>query len=119
MPVKLFFLTDDLKHAYAAADLVVSRGGMSTITELAVLRKPAIMIPLPGSAQEENVRALAMIGCVIAVFEDFLTPELLVRLVRKVLWDQDMQKTLMNNLKSLMPLDADEQIAKIILKHAR
>lgn len=52
------FLADDMKVAYAAADLVVSRAGMGAISELAALRKASILVPLPDSPQIANVRAL-------------------------------------------------------------
>ena len=48
------FLTEEIADAYAAADLVISRAGMGVLTELAVLAKPAIIIPIPQSHQEAN-----------------------------------------------------------------
>src|SRR3989338_5204467 len=77
------FLQDDLKHAYAAADLVICRGGMSTITELSALGKPAFVIPLPGSPQETNGDLLAFTKSAIVVMESLLTGDLLVEIVRK------------------------------------
>lgn len=47
-------LTDELPHALAAADLVVTRAGMGTLTELASLGKPCIVMPMPDSHQETN-----------------------------------------------------------------
>ncbi len=110
------FLGAELKHAYAVADLVVSRGGMSTVTELSRLGKPAIIVPLPHSPQEENARFLAYCKAAVVVFEEFLNPDLLLSLVRKVLWSKEIQETLRANIQKLNPLDADKRIAKIILK---
>lgn len=110
------FLGGELKHAYAVADLVICRGGMGTITELSALGKPAIIIPLPQSPQEDNVRFLAYFRCAVGLFQEFLTPELLVGLVRKILWNKEIQETLRSNIQKLMPKDADQQIAKLLLK---
>lgn len=112
------FLTIDLAHAYAVADLVISRGGMSTIAELAALGKTAILVPLPGSPQEKNVLFVSALGCAIGLPEQQFTADSLVELVRKVLWDKDLQTTLKQNIKKLLPPDADKQIAKLILNIA-
>ncbi len=110
------FLGPELKHAYAIADLVISRGGMSTITELIHLGKAAILVPLPQSPQEDNVRLLSLRRSAVAVFEEFLTPELLVDLVRKILWSKELQETLQQNIKRLMPANSATQIAKLLIK---
>lgn len=50
------FLTEEqLKYAYAASDLIVSRAGSGTLFEIAALGKPSIIIPLPGSARNHQV----------------------------------------------------------------
>ncbi|TSA45781.1 UDP-N-acetylglucosamine--N-acetylmuramyl-(pentapeptide) pyrophosphoryl-undecaprenol N-acetylglucosamine transferase [bacterium] len=110
------FLGKELAHAFAAADLVVSRGGMSTITEIGALGKPSILIPLPKSQQIDNVRFLAGVGAAIGVPEQLLTSKLLVEAVRKILWNPDLQKSLSEMALRLMPRDADVQIAKQIFK---
>jgi UDP-N-acetylglucosamine--N-acetylmuramyl-(pentapeptide) pyrophosphoryl-undecaprenol N-acetylglucosamine transferase len=56
---------DDMAGAYAAADLVVSRSGATTVAELAVLAKRAVLVPYPYAAdnhQEYNARSLAERG---------------------------------------------------------
>ncbi len=110
------FLGPELKHAYAAADLVVARGGMSTITELSFLRKAAILVPLPKSPQEQNVEILTFLKSAVGVSEDFFTPDLLVKLVRKILWNREIQEALKKNVSQIMPQNASEQIAKLIIK---
>lgn len=52
-------LTNGLPHAFAAADIVVTRAGMGVLTELAALGKPAIIVPMPGSHQDDNAAAFA------------------------------------------------------------
>jgi UDP-N-acetylglucosamine--N-acetylmuramyl-(pentapeptide) pyrophosphoryl-undecaprenol N-acetylglucosamine transferase len=110
------FLSTELKHAYAVADLVVSRAGMSTISELAVLGKAVILIPLPQSPQEINAGVLARAQLVFGVAQELLTPELLVRLIRKILWDRDLSKGMSEGMKHFMPRNADRRIAHVLLK---
>lgn len=113
------FLDDKLKHAYAVADLVIARGGMGTITEIAALGKPAILVPLPDSPQMNNVSFLALFKGVVGVAEEVLDPELLVKLVRKILWSKEIQETMRNNLLKFMPKDSAQKIAKIVIQHAK
>lgn len=113
------FLGSDLKHAYAIADLVIGRGGMSTITELSRLGKVSLLIPLPNSAQEDNVRLLVYFKCAVGIAENILNPDILVAIVRKMLWSKDLQSTLQRNIKKLMPKNSDEQIAKLLISYAK
>jgi UDP-N-acetylglucosamine--N-acetylmuramyl-(pentapeptide) pyrophosphoryl-undecaprenol N-acetylglucosamine transferase len=76
----------DMAGAYAAADLVVSRSGATTVAELAVCGKRALLIPFPFAAdnhQEYNARALAGQGMAEVVVQKDLTPELLAGLIIK------------------------------------
>jgi len=108
------FLAADLKHAFAAADLVISRAGMGTISELGRLGKVSLLVPLPDSPQEDNAKLLAAFGLAIAINEKFLKPSVLVELVRKMLWDSSLQKNLRQNIQRLMPADAEAKIGKVI-----
>ena len=76
----------DMAAAYAAADLVVSRSGATTVAELAVCGKRAVLIPFPFAAdnhQEYNARALAALGAAEVLVQQDLHPELLSRLIKK------------------------------------
>lgn len=55
-----FFDEQQMLQAYAAADLVISRAGMGSISDLASLSKPTILIPIPHSHQEENAKQFAV-----------------------------------------------------------
>ncbi len=61
------FLTWQLPHALAVADLVITRAGLGAFTELAALGKAAIFVPMPSSHQEENAQLIreAKAGIVI------------------------------------------------------
>ena len=72
-----FLKDEELKHAYAACDLVVSRAGSGSIFEIAALGKPSILIPLPEAAQNHQIKnayAYAQSGATIVLEEANFTP---------------------------------------------
>lgn len=76
----------DVAGAYATADLVVSRSGATTVAELAVCGKRAVLIPFPFAAdnhQEYNARALAERGTADVIVQRDLTPETLAGFIKK------------------------------------
>jgi UDP-N-acetylglucosamine--N-acetylmuramyl-(pentapeptide) pyrophosphoryl-undecaprenol N-acetylglucosamine transferase len=76
----------DMAGAYAAADLVVGRSGATTIAELAVCGKRAVLIPFPFAAdnhQEYNAAALAARGTAEVIVQKDLTPEKLADVIKK------------------------------------
>ncbi|MDO8599351.1 MAG: UDP-N-acetylglucosamine--N-acetylmuramyl-(pentapeptide) pyrophosphoryl-undecaprenol N-acetylglucosamine transferase [bacterium] len=87
-------LTDDLPYAYAAANLVVARAGMGTITELTAIGKPMALVPMPGTHQEENAAAVAAAGAGLAWDERGLTPEVFAVRTQELLADTKYQQTL-------------------------
>lgn len=110
------YLAEELKDAYAAADFVLARAGISTITELSALKKSAIIVPLPKSPQETNARLLAYTTSAVVVFEEHLNPELVVSLSRKMIWNHEAVEIMKQNIGRLLPAAADKKIAKILLK---
>jgi UDP-N-acetylglucosamine--N-acetylmuramyl-(pentapeptide) pyrophosphoryl-undecaprenol N-acetylglucosamine transferase len=76
----------DMAGAYAAADLVVSRSGATTVAELAVCGKRAVLVPFPYAAdnhQEHNARTLAGRGGADVILQKDLTPDLLAGVITK------------------------------------
>jgi UDP-N-acetylglucosamine--N-acetylmuramyl-(pentapeptide) pyrophosphoryl-undecaprenol N-acetylglucosamine transferase len=72
--------------AYAAADLVLSRSGATTVAELAVCGKRAVLVPFPFAAdnhQEHNARTLAARGAAEVVLQRELTAEKLFDVIQK------------------------------------
>ncbi len=75
----------DMAGAYASADLVVSRSGATTVAELAVCGKQAVLIPYPYAAdnhQEHNARSLADRGGAAVIVQKDLTPAALAEEIR-------------------------------------
>lgn len=80
-----FLEEDKLKHAYAAADFIISRAGSGSIFEIASYGKPCILIPLPTSAQDHQVRnafAYAESGGGIVFEETNLTPHIFLEKIK-------------------------------------
>jgi UDP-N-acetylglucosamine--N-acetylmuramyl-(pentapeptide) pyrophosphoryl-undecaprenol N-acetylglucosamine transferase len=82
---------DDMAGAYAAADLVVSRSGATTVAELAVCGKRAVLIPYPFAAdnhQEHNARSLAERGGGEVIVQKDLTPPGLAAVIERIARDR-------------------------------
>ncbi len=79
---------DDMSAAYAESDLVLCRAGATTLAELTVCKKPAILVPFPAAAdnhQVTNAKSLVDAGAAVMLEEKDLTGELLANEVRSIL----------------------------------
>ncbi len=113
-----FEFINNMADAYAAADFVLPRAGMSTITELSNLKKLGIIIALPNTHQETNAWYLMRQRAAIILPQAQASPEILSNLVRKLLFAHDTQKLLQSNMAKIMPQSATEKISEIIIKLA-
>ncbi|MFN8522431.1 MAG: glycosyltransferase [Chloroflexota bacterium] len=104
-------LTDGMQDLLAAADVVVTRAGMGTLTELAALRKAAIVIPMPDSHQEYNARAAGEAGAGLVLDERAVTPESFASTILALLGDADRRSELGAALSALLPPGSAERIA--------
>jgi len=104
--------------AYAAADIIISRAGAGTIAELCAVKKPVILVPSPNVAEDHQTKnALALVQEQAATFiADRDAEEKLVDKALELLNDKDAQKTLSTNIGKMAMLDADEVIAKEVMK---
>jgi len=109
------FLTRDMAEALAAADLVVSRAGIGALTELSILAKPAILIPIPDSHQEANAKVFAAAGAVILLNQKELTKEKFLSVVKAVIQSPQKTKELSEKIKKFF----DPQASQKIIAHLR
>jgi UDP-N-acetylglucosamine--N-acetylmuramyl-(pentapeptide) pyrophosphoryl-undecaprenol N-acetylglucosamine transferase len=107
---------DRMDLAYAVADIVISRAGISTITELANLGKISIIIPLPDTHQEFNAGLLYELQAAIVMDQTITGPEKIVSVIRRLLLDGETQKMMHKNISALMPKHAAAKIAKLALE---
>lgn len=107
------FLTHEMKDAYAVADIVISRGGFGTLTEVAALGKPAIIIPKPGH-QEENVAFLEREGAIIFVDEATADGLHLAHTIKELLTNKVRRERLGSALHHLLPRAKGERVIEIV-----
>jgi UDP-N-acetylglucosamine--N-acetylmuramyl-(pentapeptide) pyrophosphoryl-undecaprenol N-acetylglucosamine transferase len=112
--VQEFIASRNFLNLLAAADLVISRCGLSVLTELSALRKPAILIPLPDSHQVDNAAVFAQAQAAIVLEQKDLSPDILIREVQRVLADAALRSSLANNISKIIKRGAAEAIAGII-----
>lgn len=109
-------LTDyiyDMPLWMAAADLVISRAGAMTLSELAGMRKACILIPSPYVAdnhQYHNAKAMSDVGAAVLVEEDTLASGALIRAARQLLGDADRLRELEINIGAFADCDANRRI---------
>lgn len=113
------FLTSEMPTAMKLADIVMCRAGLSTISELSVLEKVAVVIPMPDSHQEENARILREAHAAVIVEKHEFDPETIGRIINSLRFNIARQKMLMANISKLMPKDAAARIAEKIIKLSR
>jgi len=117
-----FLDADQMKQAYAAANLVISRAGAGTIAEIAALGKPSILIPLPNSAadhQLKNAMSYAESGSAMIIDQMNLTPHLFKDRIFSLLDNADLMKQMGENAKKFNPPDAVRLIAQEVLSIAK
>jgi len=117
--VKEFLHRMDL--AYAAADIIISRAGAGTIAELCVIKKPVLLVPSPNVAEDHQTKnALALVEENAALFiADRDAEANLVDKALELLNDIETQKRLSVNIGKMAMPDADEVIAKEVMKLAK
>ncbi len=113
------YLSGDFPDCMKIADLVICRAGLSTLAELSVLGKVAIVVPMPGTHQEENASVLKQRRAAVVLNSQEFVPAELPRIVNAVKFNPARQKALSEAIKSLMPHDAAQHIAKLIISHAK
>ena len=111
----------DMAMAYKAADVVVSRAGASSISELCLLAKACILVPSPNVAEDhqtKNARALsdnnAAIFCADADARTSLVDEAI-----KLVADKDKTGRLETEIRKLAFTDSAEKIARIVIDEAK
>ena len=106
----------------AAADLVISRAGASTLNEIAVAGTPCIIVPSPNvtnNHQEKNARILEKHGAAVVLRENECDGELLYRTAKELLEDAPRREKMRKNLRELAVLDSAQRIYNIITEFAK
>ena len=108
----------DMASAYAAADIVVSRAGAGSISELELLGKPSILVPSPNVAEDhqtKNARALSDVNAAILV-PDNEAREKLADNILALAADKARLAAMSENISKLALGNSDEKIADEVVK---
>ena len=107
----------DMPAAFASADIVVCRAGMSTVSELAAAGKPSILVPLPTAADQHqlhNAQAMEKIGAGILVLDAELTGQRLVDEVMRLSQSPDLLNVMGEAARSFAKPDAARRAAEVL-----
>jgi len=112
---------DDLWHALAASDVVVSRAGAGSLFDLAAVGRATILVPFPfatGDHQLHNARYFVDRGAAELLPDDDVTPNALRSRVEELLGDEGRRHELEKEMRSLATPDAADEVAGRLLAAA-
>jgi len=101
---------------YAASDIIISRAGAGSIFEIAILGKPAIIIPITNSSSDhqlENALEFSKFGAAM-IEEENLTPHIIINQIQSIL-EPDKYNSIGEKLKTFATPDAADKIASALL----
>ena len=107
-----------MDYAYAAADAVVCRAGALTISEIALINKPAVLIPSPHVAEDHQTKnAMALVNNDAALMvPNAEAKEKMIPTILELLSDEKLQQYLVCNLKKMGRPNATSEIVEEIFK---
>jgi UDP-N-acetylglucosamine--N-acetylmuramyl-(pentapeptide) pyrophosphoryl-undecaprenol N-acetylglucosamine transferase len=111
----------DLPARIAAAHLIVSRSGASTVAELAAIGRPSILVPLPGALDQDqlaNANVLATAGGAIVLKQNAFTSERLAGEIISLAADPAKLPAMAAGARSAGVLDAADRLADLVLRVA-
>lgn len=111
----------EMKYAYAAADMVISRAGAMAIAELCQVQKPVLFVPYPFAAEDhQTVNAMNLVKKQAALLvKDSEVMEKLVPEILSLAADRERRETLKTNIGKQKKEDADKKIVREVLKSLR
>jgi UDP-N-acetylglucosamine--N-acetylmuramyl-(pentapeptide) pyrophosphoryl-undecaprenol N-acetylglucosamine transferase len=107
-----------MDYAYTAADVIISRAGAATISELCLLGKPAILVPSPNVAEDHQTKnAMALVGNNAAlIVKDKESKEKLVQAILDLIHNPGLQQQLGQNCKKMGLSGSSARIVDEIFK---
>jgi UDP-N-acetylglucosamine--N-acetylmuramyl-(pentapeptide) pyrophosphoryl-undecaprenol N-acetylglucosamine transferase len=116
--IKVHDFINRMDYAFAAADIIISRAGAGTISELCLVGKPVILVPSPNVAEDhqtKNAMALSSRNAAIMIIDSEAVSRLTDEAIR-LMSDDVEKKSLSANIKMMADRDADMRIAREVLK---
>lgn len=109
------FLTHEMTEALCAADIIVSRAGMSTLSELVILAKATVLVPLPGH-QDYNAAYFQKNNAVMSISQANFKKGLFIETLKELIFNKAQKENLERNIAKVMKTDGAEQVAKLVLE---
>jgi len=112
----------DLPSRLASNHLVLSRSGAGTVAELAAIGRPSILVPLPGSIDQDqfaNAGVLAQAGGALRIPQTEFTPDRLASEISALAAEPERLKSMAACARTAGRLDAAERLADLVVKAAR
>ncbi|WP_110238676.1 undecaprenyldiphospho-muramoylpentapeptide beta-N-acetylglucosaminyltransferase [Nocardioides gilvus] len=121
VPYVVLNYVDRMDLAYAAADAVVCRAGSNTVTEVSGVGLPAVYVPLPIGNGEQALNAHPVVdaGGGLLVADRDLTSDWISSALPALLNDEAALELMGRSASDVIPLDADDKLARLILEAAR
>ncbi|MBI4042377.1 MAG: undecaprenyldiphospho-muramoylpentapeptide beta-N-acetylglucosaminyltransferase [Deltaproteobacteria bacterium] len=116
--VRVFSYIEEMSEAYRTAHLVIARAGASTLTELATMRRPAVLIPYPGAADQHqlaNAKLFERAGAAKMILESELTGHYLANIISQFYQHPEELVSMSNAVGRFHNPMAAEQILDILL----
>jgi UDP-N-acetylglucosamine--N-acetylmuramyl-(pentapeptide) pyrophosphoryl-undecaprenol N-acetylglucosamine transferase len=116
--IKLLKFIDRMDYAYALADIIVSRSGAISVSELSLIGKPIILVPSPNVAEDHQTKnAMALVGQDAALLvKDKDAESELIENVKSLLLDENKRKEMTSAIAKFARPDATKQIVDIVEK---
>lgn len=115
--IKVFDFINRMDYAYAMADVIISRAGASTVSELCIIGKPAVLVPLPTAAEDhqtKNCKALVEKNAALLI-TDKNAMEQLVSTTLGLISDDAKQQLLSKNIAGMALTNSAKVIAEQVL----
>ena len=106
----------------AASQLVIGRSGASTIAELTVIGRPSLLVPLPGSLDQDqaaNAGVLARAGGAMMILQNDFSPRRLAGELSTLLAEPQRLTAMAQAAKSAGIPDAADRLARLVLQTAQ
>lgn len=109
---------NEMDKAYTAADVVISRSGAMAVTEMCIVKKPAVFVPFPFAAEDhQTANAANLVNRNAALMvKDSEAQEKLVQTVVQLINNGPLQQQLKENISTLAISNADEVIAQNVIE---
>lgn len=111
--------TEQMPEMMAQADLIISRAGATTFTEIAALGKPSILIPYPEATanhQTANAQVYEEASAAVVVSQKSLTPSSLLSIINRLMEDEKLRQLLGHHAGQFAQKDSAQQIVDILFE---